>query len=494
MQLQSNIEWTQRDNLHSVPTDCDQRTERQGWMADASVSAEQAWHNFDMASFYRNWFRSIVDVQGDFPAKDPLDHRRCKQEGRPDCLGAVTDVVPYLHGTFGGRPADPSWSSAMNLMYWYLLRYAGDRRSAAEYYPALRQYVNYMLTIAAKDPTGLLQWHTTGDWLEQKYPTGSSNYHVPIRDNMTSAFNTILAIKILRDAAALLAKQDDFVKYGAKLIDQLQRWHSAYYNGTTYGDGSQAALSYTLFLDAPPTMAVRNASLANLVSQIMKDGMHPTTGIIATKWMPESLSKLGRSDVVLDMVLEPTAPSWMDQIGHNATTVWENWEYFVGPAMNSHNHPALTSVGAWFWRHLAGIRIPEDPSERGYAAGYSFVTLAPYSAIMSDHDRVSSVMANLPTVQGNVTLEWQYQDSGFRISATLPPNTAGEVLIPPPPSGSQWHSLSEGGVLVWQPSQSGVIMQEGLGVVRMLAGGSLAVNIGSGSYTFVADLTGISVI
>jgi hypothetical protein len=35
-QLQSNIQWTQRDNLHSVPTDCDQRTERQGWMADAS--------------------------------------------------------------------------------------------------------------------------------------------------------------------------------------------------------------------------------------------------------------------------------------------------------------------------------------------------------------------------------------------------------------------------------------------------------------------------
>ena len=58
-QLQSNIEWTQRDNLHSVPTDCDQRTERQGWMADASVSAEQAYHNFAMGPFYRNWFQSV---------------------------------------------------------------------------------------------------------------------------------------------------------------------------------------------------------------------------------------------------------------------------------------------------------------------------------------------------------------------------------------------------------------------------------------------------
>jgi alpha-L-rhamnosidase len=74
-QLQSNLEWTQRDNLHSVPTDCNQRTERQGWMADASVSAETAHHNFAMKPFYRNWLRSIVDVQQDFPAADPNDHR-----------------------------------------------------------------------------------------------------------------------------------------------------------------------------------------------------------------------------------------------------------------------------------------------------------------------------------------------------------------------------------------------------------------------------------
>jgi alpha-L-rhamnosidase len=34
----------------------------------------------------------------------------------------------------------------------------------------------------------------------------------------------------------------------------------------------------------------------------------------------------------------------------NSTTVWEHWEYMNGAGMNSHNHPALASVGA-------GLRI-----------------------------------------------------------------------------------------------------------------------------------------
>jgi alpha-L-rhamnosidase len=47
----------------SVPTDCDQRDERQGWMADAHLSSEQAIHNYDMAAFYSGWVRLMTDDQ-----------------------------------------------------------------------------------------------------------------------------------------------------------------------------------------------------------------------------------------------------------------------------------------------------------------------------------------------------------------------------------------------------------------------------------------------
>ena len=48
-------------------------------------------------------------------------------------------------------------------------------------------------------------------------------------------------------------------------------------------------------------------------------------------------------------------------VAHGATTVHENWEVMVGPGMNSHAHPALTSIGAWLWRYLAGVRVAESP-------------------------------------------------------------------------------------------------------------------------------------
>ena len=52
--------------------------------------------------------------------------------------------------------------------------------------------------------------------------------------------------------------------------------------------------------------------------------------------------------------LKDDFPSWGYMVRQNSTTVWEHWEYMNGPGMNSHNHPALASVGAWFFRWLAG--------------------------------------------------------------------------------------------------------------------------------------------
>ena len=49
---------------------------------------------------------------------------------------------------------------------------------------------------------------------------------------MTSSFSTILGIKILADAATLLKKDDDAAHYGGVVKDQLERWHSTYYNST----------------------------------------------------------------------------------------------------------------------------------------------------------------------------------------------------------------------------------------------------------------------
>ncbi|MGH3400543.1 MAG: family 78 glycoside hydrolase catalytic domain, partial [Streptosporangiaceae bacterium] len=50
--LARSIDWGQRGNFISVPTDCPQRDERLGWLGDAQVFARTACYNRDVAAFF----------------------------------------------------------------------------------------------------------------------------------------------------------------------------------------------------------------------------------------------------------------------------------------------------------------------------------------------------------------------------------------------------------------------------------------------------------
>ena len=62
-QLQSNIQWGQRGNYLSVPTDCPQRGERMGWMGDAQVFIRTATYNADVAAFFTKWLVDVDDAR-----------------------------------------------------------------------------------------------------------------------------------------------------------------------------------------------------------------------------------------------------------------------------------------------------------------------------------------------------------------------------------------------------------------------------------------------
>lgn len=54
---------TEASNLHSIPTDCPQRDERQGWLNDLTVRIGQALYNFNLSRFYPKFIEDIKDTQ-----------------------------------------------------------------------------------------------------------------------------------------------------------------------------------------------------------------------------------------------------------------------------------------------------------------------------------------------------------------------------------------------------------------------------------------------
>ena len=82
-QLYANIDWGQRGNFISIPTDCPQRDERLGWLGDAQIFVRTAAYNRDVASFFSKWLDDVTDAQ--LPS------------------GAFTDFAPRLGHDWAGR-------------------------------------------------------------------------------------------------------------------------------------------------------------------------------------------------------------------------------------------------------------------------------------------------------------------------------------------------------------------------------------------------------
>ena len=54
-----------RGNYRSIPTDCPQRDERQGWLGDRSAESKGETYLFDTAALYAKWLQDMADAQKD---------------------------------------------------------------------------------------------------------------------------------------------------------------------------------------------------------------------------------------------------------------------------------------------------------------------------------------------------------------------------------------------------------------------------------------------
>ena len=339
-QIAHNVRWTLIDNLHSVPEDCDQRSERWGWMADASVSAEGNYQFHWIGSLYTSWLTSMRDVQTEPDA-------RCSKaigsagdsnvvNGQPNCSGAVGDLTPGQ--TPALLPGDPSWMFAYPLVFSYQHRYMADNRLATTLYPGIKAYAGFLQRMADAGTTGLVTWKKYGDWLQPgRVPS------LDIIGEMSSSFNYGQTLRIARDTAMVIGETADYALFAADYKKIQGTFHKRYWNvsTSTYGNGQQAALVYALYLGAVPAAseAAVFAKLLALIGRVDQPPDHtsPTTqqcgkapcldtGILATKWLMETLSLHGRTDVGLDLAFQTDYPSWGYMASMNSTTVWEHWE------------------------------------------------------------------------------------------------------------------------------------------------------------------------
>jgi alpha-L-rhamnosidase len=438
--IQKMVWWTEVSNLHSVSTDCSQRSERQAWLPDLAVRSETSFYNFNMSRFYTKVLNDIADTQ----AED----------------GSITDTAPFKYGF---RPADPVDFSYLSLG-WFLYQHYGDTQAMADHFEGFKAWTDYM---AGTTKDGIVPYGYWGDWTQPSaYNLEGSDQNAVSKTTplqLTSTGSLYYCARMMSQMAEVLGRQDEKAKYDALAETTAAAFNRQYWNEAVgaYGNNDQAANSFALFLGLVPEKQVPRV-VENLVKDVQAAGGHLTTGYFCTKYLLEALVTYGHADVAYEIVTQKTYPSWGFMLENGATTLWERWEQVTGGGMNSHNHGFKGSVGAWFYKYLGGINTdPQGP-------GFKRIIIHPYPV-----GDLTWVRSEHTSMYGVIRSAWRKEGKTFQLKVTVPVNTTATVYVP----GSDVSHVAEGG----KPAASAA----GVQWVRN-ENGAVVFEVGSGDYEFTA--------
>ncbi len=435
-QLQRNIVWGQRGNFLSIPTDCPQRDERLGWLADAQIFARTACFNAGVAAFFTKWLNDVADAQS--------------------ADGAFPDVAPRLVDLADGAPA---WGDGGVIVPWILYLCYGDRRLIEAHYGGMARWLAYL---ERHNPD--LLWKNRrnndfGDWLAVGAETP--------KELIGTAFFAADA-RLLARMARIIDRVGDAERYEA-LADRIAAAFVKAYvapDGRVQGE-TQTGYALALQMDLLPA-ALRPAAARYLAEDVERRGGHLTTGFVGVSHLCPALTETGHVETAYRVALGESYPSWGYMIQHGATTIWERWDGwtdergFQDPRMNSFNHYAFGSIGDWLYRYVAGLDVdPERP-------GYEHVVIRPYPG-----GGLSWARAEYRSVRGPVASGWKIEGEALTLEVTIPPSSSATVFVP----ATDAATVTEGGRPATEADHVRFLQQEADRAVFAVDSGSYAFQV-----------------
>ncbi|MBR1921151.1 MAG: family 78 glycoside hydrolase catalytic domain, partial [Kiritimatiellae bacterium] len=413
--LISNVYWGQLSNYLSVPTDCPQRNERLGWMADTQVFTEAGAFNADTRSFFHKFTRDIRDIQ--------------------DPRGGFTGVAPSAQ--YGCDPMRVGWSDAGVIVPYQVWKQFGDAKIVEENWDAMERYLARLAETkgereATKGENGGYQW---ADWLsyEDYESSGGRGWkNGQLRPETALYWNYLYGCYWLWDAqmmeAMAAATGKDAAKYARMAAEAKD------YVKKTFFEADGLVAKALRGLQTPALFALKlglvegeakKQTVDTLRRNFAEHGDCLQTGFLGTSILMETLTENGMADIAYTLLLQRKNPSWLYSVDQGATTIWERWNSYTkergfGPVwMNSFNHYAYGAVLAWMYKDMAGIAA--DPK----APGFRNIVMAPKA-----DRRVGFVKAAYKSAAGLVKSAWRYEGEKWIWEFTIPDGATADVTVP----------------------------------------------------------------
>lgn len=419
--LISNVRWGQLSNYLSVPTDCPQRNERLGWMADTQVFAETGAFNADTAAFFHKWMRDVRDSQ--YPS------------------GALPGVAPRAQ--YGNEPMRFGWADAGVIVPYTVWRHFGDTAIIEENWAMMEKYVDHVNETkydfeATKAENGGYEW---ADWVSfEKYGTFDGhawkegpNGELLVYPEARAYWNYLGACYWLMDAQMMETMAAAADKGIAKYV-KMREDARAYLKANFFEKEDGLLLKIFRDMQTPALFALKLGlvegeakakTIAALKQNFKAHGDCLQTGFLGTSILMDTLTENGMTDIAYTLLLQHNFPSWLYSVDQGATTIWERWnsytvkDGFGSVGMNSFNHYAYGVVAAWIYKTVAGIA--SDPTQPGFRN----IVMAP-----KPDKRLGFVKASYRSRAGLITSEWKYEGDTWIWDFTIPEGATAVVTLP----------------------------------------------------------------
>jgi hypothetical protein len=377
-QLFSNIQWGFRGNYLEVPTDCPQRDERLGWTGDTQMFIRSATYLAEVRPFFKKWLIDLHDAQ--------------------HADGGYPDMAPFM-----GRMSYTSaaWADAGIICPYVLWQAYGDTSFIRDWWPQMKKFMALICTDENRHngPDAV----SYGDWLH-------FNSETPVR--LIGMAYRAWDARLMAEMAAAIGERADAEHFGKEAEKSRSLFRNEFFQGLEIAVKTQTACALAIAMDLVDGDDLEKTK-ACLFQSLEKHDGYLTTGFVGTGYLCPALTKAGRSDLAVQLLLNEGHPSWLYEVNNGATTIWERWNSwtkesgFGDVGMNSFNHYAFGSVCEWMFESLAGFR-PAEP-------GFKRIIVEPCFT-----DKLDFVKASYDSIQGRISVEWRKTGAGYSLELETP--------------------------------------------------------------------------
>jgi len=409
--LHRMAQWTLTGNLHGIPTDCPAR-EKCGWLGDAHAVAPMSIYNRGMEQF---WIKYLHDIRSS--AKEEKKTRFYKSWNTID-VRLKPSGIPFMiaPGKRSDGIASPDWGTALVQVPWYLYLYYGNQDILKDFYPDMKNWVNYIGGLATDNIVncGLGDWCPPGSVVPAEPPVA-----------FTSTAFYYLDLTIMQQTAELFGYQADAVYFQNKKEAVKNALLDRFYDRAKKSFGCQTANAMALEMEFVPPEDEQDVS--NSIARLAEEKFDGflNTGIFGLSRIFGALSHHGNEKTAWSMLTKKGYNSFEYMwTKHDATTLWEilpvdsfyvkqtdkGWE-------RSHNHPMQAGYDKFFYESISGIK-PAAP-------GFKKIYLEPE---MTGH--LFWAKGEYRSVYGVITSDWKREGNVFHWNFTIPANTTASIYLP----------------------------------------------------------------